>query len=69
MAGEPVFNPNAEDWLKKPEFVETLFEKFARYPNELLRLRNRILEKTGFDFLDSTARISPDWRKAADSMR
>jgi hypothetical protein len=69
MVGEPVFNPNAIDWLEKPEFVETLFAKFARYPNELLRLRNRILEKTGFDFLDSTARISPDWRKAADSTR
>jgi hypothetical protein len=69
MAGDSVFNPDALDLLKKPEFVEILFAKFARYPNELLRLRNRILEKTDFDFLYSTARISPDWRKAADALR
>jgi hypothetical protein len=68
MQGEPVFNPDALKWLKDPEFIETLFAKFARYPNELLRLRNRILGKTGFDFLDTTARISPDWRKAADAL-
>lgn len=64
MQGDPVFNPDALAWLQTPEFIETLFEKFARYPNELLRLRNRILAKTGFDFPDTTARISPDWRKS-----
>ncbi len=69
MAGAPAFNPQALDWLKNPDFVETLFEKFARYPHELLRLRNRILSATGFDFLDSSARISPDWRKNADILR
>ena len=69
MIGDPAFNPDALDWLKNPSFIETLFEKFARYPNELLRLRNRILERTAFDLLDTAARISPDWRKAADALR
>lgn len=69
MAGDPVFNPETLDWLKNPEFIEALFEKFALYPNELLRLRNRILERTGFDFLNTAARISPDWRRAADALR
>lgn len=69
MSGEPFFNPDAIEWLRNPEFVESLFKKFARYPNELLRLRNRILDKVGFDFLSSAARISPDWRNQADSLR
>lgn len=68
MAGAPNFNPEALEWLGKPEFVESLFEKFVRYPHELLRLRNRILAATGFDFLDSSARISPDWRRNADGL-
>lgn len=68
MAGEPVFNPDAIGTLKDAGFVESLFEKFARHPGELLRLRNRILVMSGFDFLDSAARISPDWRKAADEL-
>ncbi len=68
LAGEPYFNPEALELLAKSEFIENLFEKFARYPNELLRLRNRILRTVGFDFLDCDARISPDWRTAADDL-
>lgn len=68
MAGEPQFNPAALSKLKDAEFIESLFEKFARYPQELLRLRNRILVQTGFDFLDVSARISPDWKKQADAL-
>lgn len=69
LAGEPQFNPDALDALKIPSFIEALFEKFARYPQELLRLRNRIVEKTKFDFLDVTSKISPDWKKQADELR
>lgn len=69
MSGDPLFNPEALDKLKDAGFIETLFEKFARYPNELLRLRNRILTQTGFDFLSSSAKLSPDWKKKADEMK
>lgn len=69
MAGDPKYNPDALGALKDPAFIEALFEKFARYPQELLRLRNRILEDTGFDFLDVSAKISPDWKRQADELR
>lgn len=68
MSGDPEFNPEALDKLKEATFIEALFEKFARYPNELLRLRNRILTQTGFDFLNSSAKLSPDWKKKADEL-
>lgn len=68
MAGDPAYNPEALDRLNDPEFIDKLFEKFARYPDELLRLRNRILVQTDFDFLDVSAKISPDWKKQADEM-
>ena len=68
MAGEPQFNPEAIEKLNDPQFIEALFEKFARYPNELLRLRNRILAETGLDFLDVAEGISPDWKARADEL-
>lgn len=63
------FNPDAIEKLKQPEFVDALFERYAAYPNELLRLRNRILENTKFDFLTISEKISPDWIKQADALR
>lgn len=68
LSGEPIFNPDALKTLEDPSFVEALFEKFARHPDELLRLRNRILRETGFDFLDTSAKISPDWKLQADAL-
>ncbi|MCR6650024.1 MAG: hypothetical protein NVV73_00375 [Cellvibrionaceae bacterium] len=68
MAGAPRFNPIALAKLRDAAFIESLFEKFARYPHELLRLRNRILAETGFDFLDINANISPEWRRRADEL-
>lgn len=69
LAGGAYFNPTALERLKTGEFVERLFEKFARYPNELLRLRNRIIVATGFDFLTSSSRLSPAWKATADKLR
>jgi len=68
LSGEPIFNPDALKTLEDASFVEALFEKFARHPDELLRLRNRILRETGFDFLDTSAKISPDWKLQADAL-
>lgn len=69
LKGDPFFNPEALDRLRDPAFVEALFEKFARYPEELLRLRNRILGATGDDFLTASPRISRSWREKADFLR
>lgn len=68
LKGEPFFNPEAIKHLRKAAFVETLFKKFAAYPNELLRLRNRVLAVEGFDFLTSSPTISATWREKADAI-
>lgn len=68
MADVPKFNPAALTKLHDSTVVESLFEKFAAYPEELLRLRNRILVLTDFDFLDASMRISPDWKVKADEL-
>lgn len=65
---EAHFNPEALERLKKAEFVEALFVKYARYVDELLRLRNRILIATGFDFFKSWPKISGDFVRRADEM-
>ncbi len=69
LIGKPVFNPDAIRRLRDGQFVEELFQKFARYPDDLLRLRNRIMDAEGFDFLSSAPRLSPDWKKRADDLR
>jgi len=68
LAGPSQFNPASIARLQDGSFVEQLFEKFARYPEELLRLRNRVLKATGADFLSSSAKLSSDWKVKADQM-
>ena len=68
LAGAPYFNPEALARLKEDGFVERLFEKFARYPEELLRLRNRVLAATGSDFLSAAKALSDAWRERADAL-
>lgn len=68
LTGPPRFNPEAIEKLRDPEFVEGLIDKFARYPNEMLKLRNRILRSEGFDFLAVSPNVSENWRRLADEM-
>lgn len=69
LIGAPRFNPAALEKLQQPTFVESLFEKFARYPEELLKLRNRILDTEGFDFLEVSNKLSPTWKDQANALR
>lgn len=69
LSGDPEYNPEALKKLQDGNFVEALFEKFAGYPDELLKLRNRIQAATGFDFLSVATNLSPDWVKRADEMK
>lgn len=64
----PHFNPEAIAHLREATFVEALFRKFAAYPDELLRLRNRVLAAEKFDFLTSSPMISATWRQKADAI-
>lgn len=68
LVGPPRYNPDALERLKNAEFVETLFERFARYPEVIVKLRNRLVAAEGFDFFESTRSISGTWRDRADAL-
>jgi hypothetical protein len=63
------FNPEALKRLEGEAFVENLFVRYARYLDELLTLRNKILDATKFDFFKSWPKISEDWVRKADAAR
>jgi hypothetical protein len=69
MKKAPFFNPAALKRLESAEFVEQLFVKHARYIDELIGLRNRILNATKFDFFKSWPKISKDLVKRANDAR
>jgi hypothetical protein len=69
LKGAQHFNPEALKRLEDAIFVEKLFARYARYLDELISLRNRILDATEFDFFKSWSKISQDWIKKADAAR
>jgi hypothetical protein len=69
LKGKQHFNPEAIVRLNKPEFVEKLFTRYARYTDELIGLRNRILAATAVDFFKSWPKISADLIKKADAAK
>jgi len=69
LRGKQHFNPHAIERLKSADYVEKLFAKYARYPDELISLRNRILAATGFDFFKSWPKISADLIEKADKAK
>lgn len=68
LKGEPHYNPEALKRLQNAGFVEALFAKYARYLDELIGLRNRILKTTGIDFFKSWPKISADLIARADAL-
>jgi len=66
LTAEPHFNPEAIAQLCNGEFVEALFEKYAAYIDELILIRNRVKAAEGFDFFESSPRISEAWKRQAD---
>ncbi len=66
LKGRAHFNPAALVRLEDAHYVEAMFVKYARYLDELIGLRNRILKATGFDFFKSWPKISKDIIKRAD---
>lgn len=69
LAGQPHYNPDALERLHDAAFVERLLHKYAAYIEEIIRLRNRILNATGFDFFTSYSGISQEWIRRADAAR
>lgn len=66
LAGEPQYNPDAIAALHDPEKVDALLVKFAAYMPEVIKLRNRILRDTGFDFFSVSTTISDAYIRQAD---
>lgn len=52
LSGEPLYNSDALEYLKKSENVDQLLKQYAKYMNVIIKLRNRILKDCGFDFLN-----------------
>lgn len=67
LAGEPQYNPDAMEALHDPEKVDALLSKYASYMDEIIKLRNRILVDTGFDFFSVSQSISDVYIRRADS--
>ena len=68
LAGPPVYNPEAIAQLHDPDTVDLLLAKFAAYMEEVIKLRNRILRDTGFDFFSVSRTISPAYVRQADAL-
>ena len=66
LAGPPHYNPEAIERLKTREGVDQLLKKYAAYIEEIIKLRNRVLEHEGFDFFECSKTISPAWIRQAD---
>ena len=68
LAGEPQYNPDAIAALHNSDVVDSLLVKFAAYMPEVIKLRNRILKDTGFDFFSVSRTISEAYVRQADDL-
>lgn len=66
LSGDPQYNPEAIEALHNPQKVDELLIKFAAYMDEVIKLRNRILRDTGFDFFKVSKTISLAYVRKAD---
>src|SRR5690606_31797386 len=69
LKGAPHINPEAIERLRDGAFVDNLFMKYAHYENDLILIRNRILDLEDFDFLESSTNISQAWKDKANAVR
>ena len=69
LRSTPRINPDALDSLRKPEFVDALFTKYADYMDDVVLIRNRVLELEGFDFFESSPNVSQVWFDKANARR
>ena len=68
LSGDPKYNPAAIDALHEPAKVDTLLMKFAAYMSEIIKLRNRILRDTDFDFFSISTTISDAYIRQANTL-
>lgn len=68
LAGKPKFNPEAIEALHDTSKVDNLLRKFAKYMDDIINLRNRILEHTQYDFFKNSSTISDVHVRKADEI-
>lgn len=61
LSGSPQYNPDALAALHEEKTVDSLLEKHASHMDEVIKLRNRILNDTGFDFFSVSSSISQSY--------
>jgi DNA-directed RNA polymerase subunit M/transcription elongation factor TFIIS len=69
LAAKPFYNPEALKKLHGPGFVDTLLTKYAAYMDEMIMIRNRILDATGLDMFAISKTLSKEWITEADKRR
>lgn len=69
LTSEPHFNPEAVERLQDSAEVDALVAKYAPYMDELLRVRNRLLDATGVDMFEASSIVSKAWVRRADAAR
>ena len=69
LTSEPHFNPEAVGRLLDADVVDALVTKYAPYMDELMRVRNRLLEATGVDMFRVSRIVSNAWIRRADAAR
>ncbi|MEV8135892.1 hypothetical protein [Microbacterium aurantiacum] len=67
LSGPPRINPDALELLRDGTFVDSLFEKYAHYVPDLIKIRNRVLSIAAVDFFASSSNISITWIRQADA--
>ncbi len=68
LSGNPVYNPDAIENLKKPATVDALLAKYSAYMDELITLRNRLIRDIRFDFFSVSTKISQVWIDKANEL-
>lgn len=58
LKGPEKYSPEALKKLKDQEVVDSILKNYAKYFDEIIKIRNRILEDTGYDFFSVSKIIS-----------
>lgn len=69
LTGEPHFNPQAIARFGRSEEVDALLTRYAPYMDEIMRVRNRLLDATGLDIFAVSTIVSEAWVQRADELR
>jgi hypothetical protein len=68
LRGKPFYNPDAIKSLQNPDIVDALLTKYSAYMDEIIKLRNRLVNEISFDFFKYSKIISKVHIEKADEL-